>query len=86
MAAAEPPGDGARPAPAARRRPARPRPGRRDPPLSHLAILARETGVPTVVGLRGAVDRFPPGTRLLVDGDGGRVEALGARAGEESVA
>ncbi|MBE1532079.1 phosphohistidine swiveling domain-containing protein [Actinomadura algeriensis] len=42
--------------------------------------------MPTVVGLRGAVDRFPPGTRLLVDGDGGRVEALGARAGEESVA
>ncbi|GGV22764.1 hypothetical protein GCM10010182_51290 [Actinomadura cremea] len=55
-------------------------------PLSHLAILARELGVPTVVGLRGALDRFPPGTRLLVDGDAGRVETLGARTGEESVA
>ncbi|QFG23408.1 PEP/pyruvate-binding domain-containing protein [Actinomadura sp. WMMB 499] len=55
-------------------------------PLSHLAILAREMGVPTVVGLHGAVDRFPSGTRLLVDGDAGRVETLGARAGEESVA
>ncbi|MFD0906105.1 PEP-utilizing enzyme, partial [Actinomadura sediminis] len=54
-------------------------------PLSHLAILAREMGVPTVVGLRGAVDRFPDGTRLLVDGDTGRVETPD-RAGEESVA
>ncbi|QXJ23242.1 hypothetical protein AGRA3207_004375 [Actinomadura graeca] len=57
-------------------------------PLSHLAILARELGVPTVVGLRGALDRFPPGTHVLVDGDTGRVEPLpaGPRAGEESVA
>jgi pyruvate,water dikinase len=45
-------------------------------PLSHLAILAREMGVPTVVGMRGALDRFPPGTELLVDGDTGRVERL----------
>ncbi|WP_344594462.1 PEP/pyruvate-binding domain-containing protein [Actinomadura vinacea] len=42
-------------------------------PLSHLAILARELGVPTVVGLRGALDRFPPGTEVLVDGDAGTV-------------
>lgn len=59
-------------------------------PLSHLAILARELGVPTVVGLRGALDRFPPGTQVLVDGDTGRVEPLpptaGSRTGEESVA
>ncbi|WP_433330421.1 PEP/pyruvate-binding domain-containing protein [Spirillospora sp. CA-294931] len=60
-------------------------------PLSHLAILARETGVPVVVGLRGALDRFPPGTEVLVDGDTGRVEPLRAPAagraeGEESVA
>ncbi|MFI6514299.1 PEP/pyruvate-binding domain-containing protein [Spirillospora sp. NPDC050679] len=59
-------------------------------PLSHLAILARELGVPAVVGLRGALDRFPPGTEVLVDGGTGRVEVLrdasAARAGEESVA
>ncbi len=57
-------------------------------PLSHLAILARELGVPTVVGLRGALDRFPPGTEVLVDGDTGRVDPLpvAPRTGEESVA
>jgi len=51
-------------------------------PLSHLAILAREMGVPTVVGMRGALDRFPPGTRVLVDGDTGTVETLPAREKE----
>lgn len=60
-------------------------------PLSHLAILARELGVPTVVGLRGALDRFPPGAHVLVDGDTGRVEPLPPAtgvhtSGEESVA
>jgi phosphohistidine swiveling domain-containing protein len=50
-------------------------------PLSHLAILARELGVPTVVGLRGAIERFPAGTRVLVDGDSGQVEALTSGAG-----
>ena len=41
--------------------------------LSHLAILAREVGVPTVVAVEGAVDRFPPGSRVLVDGNTGEV-------------
>jgi rifampicin phosphotransferase len=45
-------------------------------PLSHLAILAREHGVPTVVGVPGAPDRFPPGTELLVDGATGEVRVL----------
>jgi phosphohistidine swiveling domain-containing protein len=44
--------------------------------LSHLAILAREVGVPTVVGVPDALRRFPPGTRLVVDGDSGDVEVL----------
>jgi phosphohistidine swiveling domain-containing protein len=42
--------------------------------LAHLAILARESGVPTVVGLAGAVDDLPPGTVVEVDGDAGTVE------------
>lgn len=45
--------------------------------LSHLAILAREYGVPTVVGVHDAVERFPVGTRLVVDGTTGEVLVLG---------
>ena len=41
--------------------------------LSHLAILAREHGVPTVVALPGVVDRYPDGTWLVVDGTSGEV-------------
>ena len=47
-------------------------------PLSHLAILAREQGVPVVVGYGGAIDRFPPGTRVVVDGSAGTVTAMEA--------
>jgi rifampicin phosphotransferase len=41
--------------------------------LSHLAILAREAGVPTVVGYAGASTDLPEGVVVLVDGDAGRV-------------
>ncbi|MGH9049752.1 MAG: PEP/pyruvate-binding domain-containing protein [Acidimicrobiia bacterium] len=41
--------------------------------LSHLAILAREAGVPTVVGYAGATDDLPEGAVVLVDGDDGQV-------------
>ena len=41
--------------------------------LSHLAILAREAGVPTVVGYAGAKDDLPEGAVVLVDGDDGQV-------------
>jgi pyruvate,water dikinase len=44
--------------------------------LSHLAILAREYGVATVVGVPDAVRRWPPGVRLEVDGVAGTVHAL----------
>ncbi|HEX2196492.1 MAG TPA: PEP/pyruvate-binding domain-containing protein, partial [Actinomycetota bacterium] len=36
--------------------------------LSHLAIMAREYGVPTVVGVPDAQSRFPAGARVSVDG------------------
>ncbi|MFP5320294.1 MAG: PEP/pyruvate-binding domain-containing protein [Acidimicrobiia bacterium] len=45
-------------------------------PLSHLAILAREHGVPVVVGDAGARDRLVPGTVVVVDGRTGDVEAV----------
>jgi rifampicin phosphotransferase len=41
--------------------------------LSHLAILAREAGVPTVVGYAGATNDLPEGAVVLVDGDDGQV-------------
>lgn len=44
--------------------------------LSHLAILAREYGVPTVVNVPGALQRFPAGTPVLVDGRTGEVHTV----------
>jgi rifampicin phosphotransferase len=41
--------------------------------LSHLAILARESGVATVVGYAGATQDLPEGATVLVDGETGRV-------------
>jgi len=41
--------------------------------LSHLAILAREFGVPTAVGVNGAFTRFPAGADVVVDGTTGEV-------------
>ena len=41
--------------------------------LSHLAILAREAGVATVVGYAGALEDLPEGAVVLVDGDSGNV-------------
>lgn len=46
--------------------------------LSHLAILAREFGIPTVVGVADALVRFPPGSEVVVDGTVGTVTVLGA--------
>jgi rifampicin phosphotransferase len=45
--------------------------------LSHLAILAREAGVPTVVGYAGAVDDLAEGTVVRVDGGTGQVTIQG---------
>lgn len=44
--------------------------------LAHVAILARETGVATVVGAAGAMERYPPGTRVRLDGSTGEIEVL----------
>jgi len=41
--------------------------------LSHSAIVAREYGIPGVVGTRDATDRIPDGSRVRVDGDNGEV-------------
>jgi pyruvate,water dikinase len=44
--------------------------------LSHLAILAREYGVPTVVGLADATERFSTGAWVVVDGITGEVSGV----------
>ncbi|MFZ6004605.1 MAG: PEP/pyruvate-binding domain-containing protein [Actinomycetota bacterium] len=54
-------------------------------PLSHLAILAREHGVPTVVGVPDAMRRFRPGTQVLVDGGTGEVRSLATSNGSVEV-
>jgi pyruvate,water dikinase len=41
--------------------------------LSHCAIVAREFGIPAVVGTDLATSRIPDGARILVDGDRGFV-------------
>ena len=43
--------------------------------LSHAAIVAREYGIPAVLGVAGALDRFPAGTTIVVDGTQGTVTA-----------
>jgi pyruvate,water dikinase len=44
--------------------------------LSHSAIVAREYGIPGVVGTREATDRIPDGARVRVDGNRGEVTVL----------
>src|SRR5262249_48654438 len=41
--------------------------------LSHSATVAREYGIPGVVGTRDATERIPDGARVRVDGDAGEV-------------
>ena len=44
--------------------------------LSHAAIVAREYGIPGVVGTREATARIPDGARVRVDGTNGEVHVL----------
>ena len=45
--------------------------------LSHSAIVAREYGIPGVVGTREATERIGDGVRVRVDGNAGEVTVLG---------
>ena len=44
--------------------------------LSHAAIVAREYGIPGVVGTRDATVQIPDGAQVRVDGDAGQVTVL----------
>jgi phosphohistidine swiveling domain-containing protein len=50
-------------------------------PLSHAAIVARELGIPAVVGCGNATMRLRTGDRVLVNGGQGIVEILGIEKG-----
>nr|WP_238362743.1 PEP-utilizing enzyme [Actinopolymorpha pittospori] len=45
-------------------------------PLSHAAIVARELGIPAVVGCGNATLRLHTGDRVRVDGEHGTVDVL----------
>jgi pyruvate,water dikinase len=51
-------------------------------PLGHPAIIAREFGVPAVVGTGTGTTTIPDGSRVRVDGTHGRVTLLGGAADE----
>ena len=53
-------------------------------PLSHAAIVARELGIPAVVGCGSATTRLRTGDWVRVDGGQGTVEILGARESTEA--
>jgi len=42
-------------------------------PMSHGAVVAREYGIPAVVGVTGAIERITTGQRITVDGSQGTV-------------
>jgi len=51
----------------------------RGSPLSHSAVVAREMGIPTVVGLRGLTALIKDGDRVRMDGAAGTVKPLPPR-------
>ncbi|WP_437738342.1 PEP/pyruvate-binding domain-containing protein [Sorangium sp. So ce1335] len=53
--------------------------------VSHAAIVAREVGIPAVLGATGATQRIRDGQEILVDGAEGRVVLLGHEAAAEVV-
>ncbi|MBW2629941.1 MAG: hypothetical protein JRE45_20340 [Deltaproteobacteria bacterium] len=44
--------------------------------LSHGALLAREYGIPAVMGISGATERFQTGETVEIDGSSGTVERI----------
>jgi pyruvate,water dikinase len=50
-------------------------------PGSHAAIVAREYGIPAVMGAAGATERIADGQEILVDGAEGRVTLVGRADG-----
>ncbi|MFD9460734.1 phosphoenolpyruvate synthase [Streptomyces sp. NPDC060027] len=58
----------------------------RGSPLTHVAVVARELGIPTVVQVKGATTEIRTGTRLRVDGAAGTVTVLADPPGDSTTA
>lgn len=54
--------------------------------FSHTAIVARSLGIPAVTGIANVTSLVPPGMRVLVDGEAGRVVLSPSEAEEASFA
>ena len=52
---------------------------------SHAAIIARELGIPAVVGIKNITALIKNGDRLLIDGDSGEVNRLTLNGGKEHI-
>ena len=44
--------------------------------LSHSAIVAREMGIPTIVGITGLTERLRSGQRIKMDGRTGTIQIV----------
>ncbi len=44
--------------------------------LSHASIVARELGIPAVIGVRGATDRYKDGQKVEIDGSTGKIKVI----------
>ncbi|MFE3547917.1 phosphoenolpyruvate synthase [Streptomyces kronopolitis] len=55
----------------------------RGSPLTHVAIVARELGIPTVVQVKGAVTEIATGMRLRLDGGTGSITLLDNNPAED---
>lgn len=53
--------------------------------VCHAAIIARELGIPGIVGCAGALAEIPDGARIRIDGDHGTVTVISAAVAPESV-
>ncbi|MFD5818940.1 phosphoenolpyruvate synthase [Streptomyces sp. NPDC127038] len=58
----------------------------RGSPLTHVAVVARELGIPTVVQVKGATTEIRTGARLRVDGAAGTVTVLADAPGDAPAA
>lgn len=44
--------------------------------LSHASIVARELGIPAVIGVRGATDMYKDGQKVEIDGSTGKIKVI----------